>query len=144
MDSRGSRPPATPVKMTVRQPNRSASKEVTSAALTLPMPEPASTTSYPSIVPVSKTVCAAASLWASARAVRRCASSCGIAQISPMGTPKCASPLAVEQRHLMRVVAVACRRPLGHRRLDGGELLIRQEYVVGDQRLGQPLAGAGA
>src|SRR6478609_7977900 len=55
--SRGSSPPATPEKTTVRQPNRSASSVVTIAALTLPIPEPANTTSCPSMVPVSKQVC---------------------------------------------------------------------------------------
>jgi hypothetical protein len=113
--NRGSSPPAAPEKTTVRQPNRSARSVVTSAALTLPIPEPASTTSCPSIVPVTKTVCAASSLRESARIARRCASSCGMAQISPMVTPQCASPLAVEQR---------------------------QANVIGDQRLGQPLTGA--
>src|SRR6267378_1375398 len=107
IESVGSSPPATPEKTTVRQPNRSASSVVTSAALTLPIPEPASTTSCPSIVPVSKTVCATSSLWESVRVARKCASSCGIAQISPMVTPQCALPLAVEQYHLVR--CSACR-----------------------------------
>jgi hypothetical protein len=35
---------------------------------------------------VTKTVCAASSLSESMRTARRCASSCGIAQIRPMGT----------------------------------------------------------
>src|SRR3984893_18574230 len=105
IDSVGSSPPATPEKTTVRQPNRSASSVVTSAALTLPIPEPASTTSCPSIVPVSKTVCAATSLRESARAARKCASSCGSAQISPMVTLQCALPLAVGQCHLVRCSA---------------------------------------
>ena len=69
IDSAGSRPPATPEKTIVRQPNRSASSVVTIAALTFPIPEPASTTSWPSSMPVTNRVCATASVWVSARAL---------------------------------------------------------------------------
>src|SRR3954468_14091953 len=86
MASAGSSPPATPEKAIARQPNRSASNVVTSAALTFPIPEPASTTSWPSTVPVTNSVCAARSVWVCASTARRASSSWGMAQISPMVT----------------------------------------------------------
>ena len=125
MASRGSSPPATPEKTTVRQPNRSARECGDKRGIDLAHTR----AGQHHVMPVDRAgdedrVRCLSRYSESARMARRCASSCGMAQISPMVTPQCASPLAVEQRQLMRVVAVARCRALGHGGFDGRELLV--------------------
>ena len=58
MRKAGSSPPATPENTISRQAKRSASSVATRAVLTLPIPAPTSTTSWPSSRPRSKRACA--------------------------------------------------------------------------------------
>src|SRR3954463_8558522 len=53
-------------------------------------------------------------------------------------------PLAVEEAHLLGVVAVARRGAGGHGAFDLGEVVGGQVEIEGSQRLGEPVAAAGS